>query len=103
MKKLPLEQKLFLVGFRPDAESHLRIIDQEKCRQCEMKPCTYICPVNTYRWENDRITVFFEGCLECGACTSPAPSARTSNGATPEAASASTTGRDDGLGCETVP
>ena len=68
MKKLTLEQKLFLVGFRPDAESHLRIIDQEKCRQCDMKPCTYICPVNTYRWENDEIVVFYEGCLECGAC-----------------------------------
>ena len=28
MKKLTLEQKLFLNGFRPDAESHLR--NQEK-------------------------------------------------------------------------
>jgi ferredoxin like protein len=68
MKQLTLEQKLFLNGFRPDRESHLRIIDQAKCRECKLRQCTYICPVNTYRWENDQITVFFEGCLECGAC-----------------------------------
>jgi ferredoxin like protein len=68
MKALTLEQKLFLNGFRPDTESHLRIIDPAKCRDCEKKPCTYVCPVNTYRWENGEITIFFEGCVECGAC-----------------------------------
>ena len=57
MKQLTLEQKLFLNGFRPDTESHLRIIDPAKCRECELKQCTYICPVNTYRWEDEQVTV----------------------------------------------
>jgi len=68
VKQLTLEQKLFLNGFRPDKDSHLRIKDPEKCKTCKLRQCTYVCPVNTYRWENDQITVFFEGCLECGAC-----------------------------------
>ena len=68
MKTLTLEQKLFLNGFRPDHDSHLAIKDPAKCKDCKLKQCTYICPVNTYRWENDKVTVFFEGCLECGAC-----------------------------------
>jgi ferredoxin like protein len=68
VKKLTLEQKLYLNGFRPDAESHLKIKDPAKCRDCKLKQCTTICPVNTYRWENDQITIFFEGCVECGAC-----------------------------------
>ena len=56
MKKLTLEQKLFLNGFRPDEESHIRIKDPEKCRKCTNRKCTTVCPVNAYRWENDQLT-----------------------------------------------
>ena len=68
MKTLTLEQKLFLNGFRPDKECHVRILDQEKCRACKKRQCTFICPVEAYRFEDNQLTMFHEGCLECGAC-----------------------------------
>ncbi|MHB1412263.1 MAG: ferredoxin family protein [Thermoleophilia bacterium] len=65
--------KLGLVKFNPDTESHLRIIDSEVCRRrCRQKFCTHSCPAQVYRWEEEekQITVAFEGCLECGTCRS---------------------------------
>jgi ferredoxin like protein len=63
-----VEDKLFLDRFRVDTESHLKIIDGEKCRDCAGQPCLYFCPANVYRLEEDRISVNYEGCLECGSC-----------------------------------
>lgn len=75
-----LEDKLRLDRFTTEEESHLRIMSPEICRRCSGKPCTFICCVETYRWENDQIIVRYERCLECGACKmvcrppySPAP------------------------------
>jgi ferredoxin like protein len=69
MKTLSLEEKLFLDGFRPDQESHLAIKDPRVCLdKCTAKWCTFTCPVRTYRWEQDHISIFFEGCVECGTC-----------------------------------
>lgn len=65
--------RLGLVKFKPDAGSHLRIIDEKVCRQqCRQKFCTHSCPAQVYRWENGEqlITVAYEGCLECGTCRS---------------------------------
>ena len=73
METLSLEDKLFLDGFRPDEESHLVIIDPKSCATCERKPCTYICPSKCYRWEQEQLTVFYEGCLECGSCRISCP------------------------------
>jgi ferredoxin like protein len=69
--KVRIEDKLFLVKFKPDHESHLVIIDQETClHKCKDRPCTVFCPAHVYEWEeaNNKITVGFENCLECGAC-----------------------------------
>ncbi len=65
-----LEDKLFLVGFKPDeAGSHLVVRSQEACRNsCERKLCTAFCPAQVYKWEEGAITVGYNGCLECGAC-----------------------------------
>ncbi|MBM2831209.1 MAG: ferredoxin [Dehalococcoidia bacterium] len=67
---MPLEGKLFLDRFKVDEESHLRIVDGEKCfKECEGQPCLHLCPANVYRLEEgDRISVNYEGCLECGSC-----------------------------------
>jgi ferredoxin like protein len=66
---MKIEDKLFLDRFRVGTESHLRIIDGDKCFQdCEQKPCLNFCPANVYRLEVDRISVNYEGCLECGSC-----------------------------------
>ena len=69
-----LEDKLFLDRFKVDEESHLRIIDESKCiEDCRDQPCLYFCPANVYRLERDRISVSYEGCLECGSCRIACP------------------------------
>lgn len=65
---MKIEDKLFLDRFRVDTESHLKIVDEGKCRDCAGQPCLYFCPANVYRLEGDRISVNYEGCLECGSC-----------------------------------
>ncbi|MCL5958290.1 MAG: 4Fe-4S dicluster domain-containing protein [Chloroflexi bacterium] len=69
--KVRIEDKLFLVKFKPDHEPHLAIISQDVCRtKCSNRPCTFFCPARVYEWEESdaKMTVGFENCLECGAC-----------------------------------
>lgn len=64
-----IEDKLFLDRFNVEENSHLVIKDGEVCfNDCGEQPCLYICPANVYRLEHDRISVNYEGCLECGSC-----------------------------------
>jgi ferredoxin like protein len=65
---LKIEDKLRLNRFITDEVSHLSIISEEKCLKCKDKPCTYTCCVETYKWEGNKITIRYEGCLECGTC-----------------------------------
>lgn len=65
--------KLGLVKYKPDDNSHLRVIDPEVCRNlCPQKFCAHTCPAQVYRWapEEALITIAYEGCLECGTCRS---------------------------------
>ena len=43
--------------------------DEDQCRVCKSKSCTYICPAHVYDWdeENSRLIIGHENCLECGA------------------------------------
>ena len=71
---MSIEDKLFLDRFKVDEESHLRIIDGEKCiNECDEQPCLSICPANVYKLEENRISVGHEGCLECGSCRIACP------------------------------
>ena len=64
-----VEDKLFLNRFHVDEKPHIRIIEDAVCMEkCENQPCLYFCPANVYRLEKDRISVAYEGCLECGSC-----------------------------------
>lgn len=65
-----LEDKLFLVTFNADTESHLSVLDQAVCRGCRDKPCISGCPADCWEHlaEKDEVHVAFEGCLECGTC-----------------------------------
>ena len=67
---MKLEDKLFLVTFQADSESHLWVKDPAVCRRCADKPCVNGCPADC--WEKvedkDEVHVSFEGCLECGTC-----------------------------------
>ncbi len=65
-----LEDKLFLNRYQPDKESHLKVLNKDKCLECEGKPCTFICPAKVYSWNSKEkiIETAYEGCVECGTC-----------------------------------
>ncbi|SHK58227.1 ferredoxin family protein [Desulforamulus aeronauticus] len=72
--EINIDDKLFLNRWKPDHHSHLEIIDPAVClEQCPGKDCTVFCPAKVYEWRDDRITVGYEGCLECGACRIACP------------------------------
>ena len=65
-----LDDKLYKVKYKTDdAEfAHLKIKEQDTCRQCEDKPCIPRCPAQVYEWEDEHTLVAYENCLECGVC-----------------------------------
>jgi len=63
-----VQRKLFTTRFKADKTSHLNIKDADVCLGCKDKPCLWFCPAEVYKWEDERITIAFEGCLECGTC-----------------------------------
>jgi len=69
--KMPdhIDDKLFTLKYNCDKETHLKP-NQDDCKACKDKPCTYCCPANVYSWDEDqnKNLVGFENCLECGAC-----------------------------------
>lgn len=68
---MKLDDKLYLIRFNTDKRSHIKILDQDVCaKECEDRACTRICPAHVYHWEEEeqRISVGYEGCVECGTC-----------------------------------
>ncbi|NLV92745.1 MAG: 4Fe-4S dicluster domain-containing protein [Firmicutes bacterium] len=54
----------------PPEHSHITIVNEDKCLQCSVHPCTYICPGMVYHWDEHRkkLLVYYQRCIECGAC-----------------------------------
>ena len=74
MNDISIDDKLFCNRFKIDTESHLAIKDQKICAEkCSKKPCLNFCPANVYKNEEERISVNYEGCLECGSCRIACP------------------------------
>lgn len=69
-----IQDKLAIMKYNCAEFSHL-IIDQEKCKKCREKTCTFICPANVYSVDENtgEILVSYENCLECGACRIACP------------------------------
>jgi ferredoxin like protein len=67
--KATIEDKLFLVKFKSDKDSHIEV-DQDKFKADKFKAVLYICPAKTYELneETGECMVAFENCLECGTC-----------------------------------
>ena len=65
-----IEDKLFLDKVKVDSEPHIKIKDPATCLKCRHKQCTFICPANVYKWDDQarKIVVGWENCLEMGAC-----------------------------------
>lgn len=68
-KAMSLEDKLGLLTFKSDHQSHIKIIEPNVCLGCVHKPCTTACPAAVYVWEESqkKIVVGYENCVECGA------------------------------------
>jgi ferredoxin like protein len=66
--RLPLSERLGVDAFVSDRESHLTISDSSLCATCPRKPCLQVCPARVYEWEEGRLVIHHENCLELGAC-----------------------------------
>ena len=65
-----IEDKLGLLDFKSDHQSHISIPNPQTClEKCMDKPCTKVCPAKVYVWEESqkKIVIGYENCIECGA------------------------------------
>ncbi|RJP77634.1 MAG: hypothetical protein C4524_07885 [Candidatus Zixiibacteriota bacterium] len=72
--KETIEDKLYLVKYKPDKQSHIEVI-QEVFKADKLKVVLYICPAKVYTLneETGECLVNHENCLECGTCAIAAP------------------------------
>lgn len=69
LPEINVEEKLFQNRYRVDAgHPHIRIIAPAACEGCDLKPCTICCPAGCWRFEDNKIELVTDGCLECGTC-----------------------------------
>ncbi len=68
-KPLTLEDKLGLLTYKGDHQTHIKILDAKTCLGCPNKPCVTGCPAGVYTWDDaqKKILVAYENCIECGA------------------------------------
>lgn len=64
-----VEEKLGLLTFKNDHQSHIAVPDPKTCLKCKDKPCTKVCPAKVYDWDEStkKIIIGYENCIECGA------------------------------------
>ena len=67
---MKIEDKLFLNRYKVDTIPHIQIKDPNTCLKCELKQCTFVCPVGVYKWDDqsNKIILGWENCLEMGGC-----------------------------------
>ena len=71
-----VEEKLGLLTFKNDHQSHIEIFDANIClTKCKDKPCTTVCPAKVYDWDESqkKIVLGYENCIECGAARMMCP------------------------------
>ena len=64
---MKIDDKLALNLFHVDKDAHIKV-NEEICRKCPHQICTYVCPVENYTLDGDKVVFSWEGCLECGTC-----------------------------------
>ncbi len=69
MKRMSIEDLLFLSRREPHRVSHIRL-DERICNEkCKTKTCTTVCPAKSYELDDaGNIAFNHDNCLECGAC-----------------------------------
>ncbi|MFC1522147.1 ferredoxin family protein [Elusimicrobiota bacterium] len=71
MKTTHIDERLGLLTFKNDHQSHIKIKEIETCKaQCKDKPCIVVCPAAVYVWndEQQKMLIQYENCIECGGC-----------------------------------
>lgn len=63
-----VEAKLFLAKYKLDEISHIKILNPSTCLECKDKPCIICCPADVYEWEEKKLIVSYDNCVECGTC-----------------------------------
>jgi len=66
-KKMRVDDALNANVWDVDSKPHI-IVDYEKCKRCEPRPCVKLCPGGCYTLVGEEILFSYEGCLECGTC-----------------------------------
>lgn len=70
---MSIEEKTMATLYHLDRDGAHITIETEACRDCELKPCLYICPVENYKLENNLLILTCDACVECGACRVACP------------------------------
>jgi ferredoxin like protein len=66
---LSIEDKLYRDRYKVDEEPHLWVKDPKMCVKCPFNlVCIRVCPTDVYKWEENKITITYDACVECGAC-----------------------------------
>lgn len=62
------DEKMHTVRFQVHDKPHI-VVNAEKCEDCAVRPCVYVCPANLFVPLDDGGILFnYEQCLECGTC-----------------------------------
>ncbi len=68
MKKLTIEDKLGLDVFHTDeVNAHIEV-DLESTDMEEIRKLVLACPAKCYKYEDEKFSFSYLGCLECGTC-----------------------------------
>ena len=67
---LKVEDKLFQNRYRVDADRpHISVKDVTVCTDlCTTRQCTVCCPAGCWSFDDGKIGLMTDGCLECGTC-----------------------------------
>lgn len=66
--RVNLDARLGFDHYEIDTENNHIHLDSEKCQHCKTQPCLTVCPAQVYLLTDNRISVRYENCLECGTC-----------------------------------
>jgi ferredoxin like protein len=67
-RELTLDDRLGLDKYEIDEENSHILVDQTRCRRCQLRPCLTVCPAIVYVEVEGEIVARYENCLECGTC-----------------------------------
>lgn len=61
------DDRLSMNRYVTDVQPHIEV-DDSACQCCTSRVCLTVCPAACFSEEEGKLTVAYEGCLECGSC-----------------------------------